>query len=197
MISALSRPLSFSLHLIISPNIITYSEALKTQPIPWHSKIHQESASSLKNLIKYAQTKHTEMYTQTELHTHTHKLIQDFWEVLPCGAYKFLFALIKQKVLSGCRMETLSPQKALCLNKLNFSVCLEKLCGPQPVSNVWSFWSLAELRTLTLCHQVSHTLIIFPSGIQLWNYLHLVAMLVACFWWKSLAKKECFSIASK
>lgn len=33
-ISALPGPPSPSLHLIISPNIITYSEALKRQPIP-------------------------------------------------------------------------------------------------------------------------------------------------------------------
>lgn len=33
-ISALAGPPSPSLHLIISPNIITYSEAPKRQPIP-------------------------------------------------------------------------------------------------------------------------------------------------------------------
>lgn len=86
MISAPSRPLSSSLHLIISPNIITYSEALKRQTIPWHSNIHQESAASLKILIKHAQHKHTE--THTEIHTAANSA---FWEALPCGANKFLF----------------------------------------------------------------------------------------------------------
>lgn len=72
MISALSRPPSPSLHLIISPNIITYSEALKRQPIPWHSKIHQESAASLKNLIKHAQHKHSATCTLWNAHIPAH-----------------------------------------------------------------------------------------------------------------------------
>lgn len=100
MISAPSRPPSPSLHLIISPNIITYSEALKRQTIPWHSNIHQEPASSLKNLIKHAQHKHT----HTETHTHDiHTLANSAsWEALPRGANKVPLALI-YSVLSGVR----------------------------------------------------------------------------------------------
>lgn len=61
---------------------------------------------------------------------------------------------------------------------------------PQPASRSATSRA-ADLKTFTLCRQLSHTLIICPPAIELLNYPHLVAMLVAL-----LAKKECFSIVS-
>lgn len=111
MISAPSRPLSPSLHLIISPNIITYSEALKRQTIPWHSNIHQESASSLKNLIKHAQHKHT----GTRTPTHTHKLIQ--LSEKHCPVVLTSFPQLSYRVsYQGARTRRCPLWKGLCLS---------------------------------------------------------------------------------
>lgn len=136
MISAPSRPLSPSLHFIISPNIITYSEALKRETIPWHSNIHLESASSLKNFIKHAQHKHAERSTLRHMHTQANSA---FWEALPCGANKFPLSS-HISVLPGCKGSTL---KGLCWNswligwlgfrlkKVKCTGLLERACLPQ------------------------------------------------------------------
>lgn len=203
MISAPPCPLSPSLHLIISPNIITYSEALKRQTITWRSNIHQESASSLKILIKHAQCKHAD----THHHTHTRKLIQLSEKCCPVVLTSFP-SLSHIVFLSGFRccafsksfVTTTCMEFILALGcskwKLQGVFCLQKrwvlqaewLCVKR--ESCWPEKLYIMLSTVRYPDN-------FPPGIQHLNYPHLVAMLVSCFWSKSLARKECFSIVSQ
>lgn len=148
MISAPSRPLSSSLHLIISPNIITYSEALKRQTIPWHSNIHQESAASLKILIKHAQHKHTE--THTEIHTAANSA---FWEALPRGANKFLFGSLIFGLIRLQDVDAVPAEKKPLCERLYWTFGWECAAGTLRAT-MCSFGRAADMKTFKIMSSV-------------------------------------------
>lgn len=84
----------------------------------------------------------------------------------------------RSKVLAGCGQDEDNVPSERCLRRLDVSAQESQNC--EQFLLLWST-RLGGKNIWRLCHQISHPLIISPSGTQLSNDLHLVAMLLCVF----------------